>query len=105
MKTIKIENTKLIKLKNKEFFYCDKKFKQERYLTEDRKIFITSDYGFNYCMVYIADISGKGQLCYDLYHKGNYSSYPIYDINSAIKKIQESNLVTEYVFNVHESQY
>ena len=92
-------------LKDEKFTYCGKSYCAKRYLSKDKKWFVSSDSGFHYTMVYTATEEGKGVLEYDLYHQGNYSSYPIYTFESAIEKINKFQKETPYEFAVHESQF
>ena len=66
---------------------------------------ISSDDGFNYTMVYKADSDGKGILIDELYHQGNYSSYPIYTLQSAIDKLNTLDIQVSGKLLIHGSQY
>ena len=97
---------KLIELKPIKFIYCGKTYTRRRYITADKKISISYDTS-NYAMVYKANSEGKGVLISDLYNNGNYSSYPIWTIEDAIKRIDtwlETN-ACEYELDIHPSQY
>lgn len=96
------------KLKTEKFTGCcygKTNFTNKRYLSKDKKVYITCDDGFNYTMVYTASEAGKGKLLHDVYHQGNHSGYPIYTLESAIEKINKLNLELNFTFKVHESHF
>ena len=95
----------LIRLKDETFYYCNKKYRQQRYISKDRKFYFTSDNGFNYTMAYKATSDRKAELIHGIYHKNNYSSYPHYTVESAIDRIKELGITTEFTLNVGASHY
>lgn len=111
MKTIEIEGMKLIKLKPEKSNYCGKSIKRDRYISEDRKFYITFGlcesyhYYDEHTKVFIGNENHKAVLLNKLYHKGSYHAYPIYSINSAIKKIKELNINPEFVIEIDQSHF
>lgn len=89
-------------MKPDKFTYIGKTYKQERYLSQDKKFYFTVD-GVDYVKVYYATSDGKAQLAYDVYHKNNYSEYPIYTLEDAVKKAY-STIKTDDEIKVHPSQ-
>lgn len=94
---------KLIELKKQKFGYCGNTFTERRFVSEDKKFFFSDTESFNHILAYKADKDGKGKLIYEIYHEGNHSSYPIYTVEEAVKKIEELGIDTEYQLTVHES--
>lgn len=95
-----------IKLKDDKFIYINKTYTQLRYISKDRKFYVTTD-EMRYTMVYVAksDGSGKVEIVYDLYHEGRYSAYPIYGIESAIEKINKLGLKPEFKIGINKSHF
>ena len=77
-------------------------YKKERWISSDNKIFITRD-PISFVRVYKASKEGKGSLISELYHKGLPSSYSIYSLEDAIKKIRELKIEFPYEFKVNLS--
>lgn len=105
VKIVKIDNIDLIVLKPEKFIYCGKHYTSNRYLTTDKKILITSDDGFHYTRVYTANETGKAVFCSDLYFQHNPDSYPIYNIEDALRRIKSNNLTSKHSLLIHDSQY
>lgn len=101
--------TKLKDVKFNGSRYGKKNFIEKRYISKDKKFYISSDNGFNYTLVYIANNEGKGLLLDELYKHGNYSSYPIYTVEQAIEKLNKhletSKVQYSNLFLIHSSQY
>lgn len=101
-----MEISDFIELKPNKFTYCGKIYHERRFISIGRKIFISCDDGFNYVMVYEATKDGKGKLLSQLYHENNHNSYPIYTIEEAIKRLNNSGLIlNDYSFKIHKSHY
>ena len=96
---------KLIELKKQQFTYCGKRFEERRFVSEDKKFFFSDTKSYNHVLAYKANSNGKGKLLDEIYHKGNYSSYPIYTVEEAVEKIEELGIDTEYQLLIHESHY
>lgn len=94
-----------IKLKANKFIYCGKHYTEKRYISKDHRFYITSDNGFRYTMVYKGNEQGKHEIIYDAYYQGNYSSYPIYDLDSAIEKLNELNIHDAFPISIHEPHF
>jgi hypothetical protein len=91
------KSVNLIRLKDDSFYYVNKKYNQERYITEDKKFYFTID-DLDYVKAFKAGSDGKAKLIVELYEPG----YPIYDLKEAVKKAYK-NFDTDYKIKLNES--
>lgn len=91
------KSVNLIRLKDDYFYYINKKYKKERYITEDKKFYFTVD-DKEYVRSYKADSRGMGIPIHEL----NDTAHPIYDLKEAVKKAYK-NVDTDYKIKLNES--
>lgn len=90
------KSVNLIRLKDDSFYYIDKKYNQERYITEDKKFYFTID-DLDYVKAYKAGSDGKAKLIEELCEPGSF-----YDLKEAVKKAYK-NFDTDYKIKLNDS--
>jgi hypothetical protein len=101
MKNVIINNTKFFELKPDTFYYCNKKYIQERFLSEDKKVLITRDDGFHYVRFLIGMEDGKAEDVTSELLNRNINSYPCYYLD----EVKSFEYVAKHEIKVHVSHY
>ena len=101
MKTKTINGAKFNVLKPEKFTYCNKHFTNERYLSVDKKVLITTDEGFNYVRIFTGNTDGKAIDITRNILQRDIHSYPLY----CITEIDLNIIPAQNEITVHKSHF